>query len=62
MADSNSPSAPDRIDTALDRIEAALARRAHPDQTLARRHEVLRRRVTAALAALDAVIATDEAS
>lgn len=59
MADSNSPSAPDRIEMALDRIDAALARRTQINRTLERRHDDLRRRVSAAIDALDTMIATE---
>ncbi|MDQ2878465.1 MAG: hypothetical protein M3R41_05255 [Pseudomonadota bacterium] len=52
-----SPSAIDRIDKALARIEAAAAAHGTRDETLAKRHQVLRDRVSQAVEALDAVIA-----
>jgi hypothetical protein len=58
MADA-APSALDRIERALARIEAAAARRAFDAERLEHRHAVLRGKVEQAIAALDAVIAQE---
>ena len=50
-------SAATRIDTAIQRIEAAVARRAESGDALARRHAALKARMAEAVAALDDVIA-----
>ncbi len=46
-----------RIDAAISRIEAALARQAKVADTLRRRHATLKTRMTEAVKALDEVIA-----
>ena len=51
------PGAVERIDRAIGRIRAAIAARADGAEALARRHAVLRQRMTGAVAALDDVIA-----
>ncbi len=55
MADA-APSALDRIERALSRIEAAAARRAFDAERLEHRHAALRGKVEQAIAALDALI------
>ena len=55
MADAE-PSALDRIERALTRIEAAAARRAFDADRREHRHAVLRGKVEQAIAALDALI------
>ncbi|MBA4761471.1 hypothetical protein [Sphingomonas sp.] len=55
MADAE-PSALDRIERALTRIEAAAARRAFDAERLERRHAALRGKVEQAIVALDALI------
>ncbi len=55
MADAE-PSALERIERALTRIEAAAARRAFDAERLEHRHAVLRSKVEQAIAALDALI------
>lgn len=55
MADAE-PSALERIERALTRIEAAAARRAFDAERLEHRHAVLRGKVEQAIAALDALI------
>jgi hypothetical protein len=55
-ADGISP-AVERIDRAIARIQAAIDARADSTEALARRHAVLRSRMTEAVAALDDVIA-----
>jgi Mg2+ and Co2+ transporter CorA len=52
----DSPSALDRIERAISRIETAVAARARADAASLRRHEALRSRVTQAIAALDTLI------
>jgi hypothetical protein len=54
------PSAVERIDRAIARIRAAIDTRADHAEALARRHAVLRSRMTEAVAALDDVIARGE--
>ncbi len=44
-----------RIDAAIKRIEAAVARRDRAAQALAKRHQTLRARVEEAITALDAL-------
>ncbi|PTS84598.1 hypothetical protein DBR17_07750 [Sphingomonas sp. HMWF008] len=56
MADASPPTALDRIDRALDRIEAAIVARDASRERLIARHETLRSRMAEAIAALDAVI------
>ncbi len=58
MADA-APSALDRIERALTRIEAAAKRRAFDAERLEHRHTALRGRVEEAIVALDAVIAQE---
>ena len=60
MADA-APSALDRIERALARIEAAAQRRAFDAERLEHRHAALRARVEEAIAALDAVIDGEDA-
>jgi len=52
----DSPSALDRIDRAIARIEAAVAARVRADAATSRRHEALRSRVSQAIATLDTLI------
>jgi hypothetical protein len=52
----DTPSALDRIDRAIARIEAAVAARVRADAAASRRHEALRSRVSQAIAALDTLI------
>ncbi len=59
MADA-APSALDRIERALTRIEAAAARRAFDAERLEHRHAALRGRVEEAIAALDALIERED--
>lgn len=56
MADASPPTALDRIDRALARIEAAIVARDASRERLIARHETLRSRMAEAIAALDAVI------
>ena len=56
------PTAADRIDHALARIEAAVSARAHAAEALGRRHEALKARMAEAVAALDDVIAKGSAA
>ena len=58
MADA-APSALDRIERALTRIEAAAARRAFDAERLEHRHAALRSKVEGAIVALDALIAQE---
>ena len=60
MADASPPTALDRIDRALARIEAAAAQRDTSRARLIERHETLRRRMAEAIAALDAVIEREQ--
>lgn len=53
------PSAVDRIDAAIARIEAQIALRAEAGDALARRHAALKARMAEAVAALDEVIARE---
>jgi hypothetical protein len=53
------PSALERIERALARIETAAARRAFDAERLERRHAAMRGRVEAAIAALDTLIAQE---
>ena len=53
---------PDRIEAALARIEAAAAARAFATERLARRHQVLRDKIGAAIGSLDALIAREASS
>ncbi len=57
MADQDEPTALDRIDGAIARIEAAVAARTRAANALARRHAALKSRMAEAVAALDDVIA-----
>ncbi|MEG8054111.1 hypothetical protein QP185_14245 [Sphingomonas aerolata] len=50
------PTAVDRIDAAIGRIEAAIHARAESGDALARRHAALKARMAEAVAALDDVI------
>jgi hypothetical protein len=59
MADASS-SATDRIQVAIARIEAVMAARTRANHALVERHEVLRRRMAEAIAALDAVLAGND--
>jgi hypothetical protein len=59
MADTTTSSTLDRIDRALERIEAAAAARTASNTALQKRHEKLRTRMAEAVAALDAVIARE---
>jgi len=56
MAEVSPPTALDRIDRALARIEAAATARDASSKSLVERHETLRNRMAEAIAALDAVI------
>lgn len=56
MADASPPTALDRIDRALARIEAAATQRDTSRARLIARHEALRRHMAEAVTALDAVI------
>ena len=49
-----------RIERALARIEAASRQRAYDAESLARRHDALRQRMSEAIEALDQVIAREE--
>ena len=60
MAEASPPTALDRIDRALARIEAAAAQRDTSRARLIERHETLRRRMAEAIAALDAVIEREQ--
>ena len=51
----------DRIEQALARIEAAASARAYSGARLARRHALLRQRMEEAVAAIDALIASEAA-
>ncbi len=51
------PSPADRIDTALARIEAAIAARTAGAEAMSRRHAALKARMAEAVSALDDVIA-----
>lgn len=53
----DTPSAVDRIDAAIARIETAIAARAAAGDALARRHAALKARMAEAVSALDDVIA-----
>lgn len=53
----DTPSAVDRIDAAIARIENAIAARAAAGDALARRHAALKARMAEAVSALDDVIA-----
>ncbi len=57
MVDAQFQSAADRIDRALARIEAALADRPAPDDTLAKRHAALKHSMAEAVRVLDGVLA-----
>ncbi len=59
MPDASPPPAGGRIETALARIEAALAARTAAAEALARRHATLRARMGEAVAAIDALIARE---
>lgn len=61
MADQHDPTALDRIDHAIARIEAAVAARARDGDALARRHAALKARMAEAVSALDEVIARGSA-
>ena len=61
MADQDEPTALDRIDGAIARIEAAVRARAKEGDALARRHAALKSRMAEAVAALDDVIARGSA-
>ncbi len=61
MADTPPNTAGARIEKALARIEAAAAARSYNAERLARRHTVLREKVEAAVASLDALIANEKA-
>jgi hypothetical protein len=52
----------DRIEQALARIEAAAIARAYSGARLARRHALLRQRMEEAVAAIDALIASEAAT
>ena len=54
---SEQPSAAERVDAAIARIEAAIADRAARGEALARRHAALKARMADAVSALDEVIA-----
>ena len=56
MADQDEPTALDRIDGAIARIEAAVEARSRSADTLTRRHAALKSRMAEAVAALDEVI------
>ena len=56
MADVTPPTALDRIDRALARIDAALAARTRASEDMIRRHAALRARMEEAVAALDELI------
>jgi hypothetical protein len=60
MAEASPPTASDRIDRALARIEAAIALRDTNPASLIARHETLRRRMAEAITALDAVIEREQ--
>lgn len=51
----------DRIEQALNRIEAAGRARAYASERLARRHAILRQRIEEAVASLDTLIARETA-
>ena len=57
----HSTSAVDRIDAAIARIEAQIAARADAADALARRHAALKARMAEAVSALDDVIARESA-
>jgi hypothetical protein len=57
--DTNPTSAVDRIDAAIARIETQIASRADAGEALARRHAALKARMAEAVAALDDVIARE---
>lgn len=58
----DTPSSPaQRIDRALDRIDAAIAGRAGETESLRRRHQALRQRIGEAVAALDGLLAREGA-
>lgn len=57
---SAAPSAVERIDRAITRIEAAVAARDQASDALTRRHEALRTRMSEAIAALDSVVGREE--
>lgn len=60
MAEASPPTALDRIDRALARIEAAATLRDTNRATLIARHETLRRRIAEAIAALDAALEREQ--
>ena len=49
----------ERIDAAIARIEAAIAKRTKDAESLAQRHDALKARMAEAVAALDDVIARE---
>ncbi|SEN22285.1 hypothetical protein SAMN05192583_2284 [Sphingomonas gellani] len=57
VPDAEEPSAADRIDAAIIRIEAAVSARAAEARALSDRHAALKARMAEALTALDDVIA-----
>jgi hypothetical protein len=57
--DTPTPSAVDRIDVAIARIEAQIAARSEAADALANRHAALKARMAEAVAALDDVIARE---
>ncbi len=58
----DTPTAVDRIDAAIARIETAIATRAAAGDALARRHAALKARMAEAVSALDEVIARGTAA
>ncbi len=60
MAEASSPTALDRIDRALARIETAAALRDISRARLIARHETLRGRMAEAIAALDAALEREQ--
>ena len=54
-----SPAPRERIDAAIQRIEAATARRREAADDLHRRHETLRARMGEAIAAIDGLLARE---
>ena len=60
MAEASPPTALVRIERALARIEAAVAKRDTSRARLIERHETLRRRMAEAIAALDVVLEREQ--
>jgi len=60
MTDTSSSTVIDRINRAIERIDAAAQERARATERLAARHEALRARIGEAIKALDAMVGRGE--